>query len=43
MVGIQSFTRPPSYILANKLRDLNMDLKKWNEEVGKVEMTLNDL
>lgn len=39
MVGIQSFTRPPSYILANKLRDLNMDLKKWNEEFGKVGMT----
>jgi hypothetical protein len=34
----------PSYVLANKLKALNVDLKKWNEEVfGDVGKKKNEL
>jgi hypothetical protein len=38
------FSRLPSYILANKLKALKTDLKKWNEEVfGDVGKKNNEL
>ena len=31
VVGLLSFSGTPSYILANKLKSLKLDLKKWKE------------
>lgn len=32
LVGVLSISRTPSFCLANKLKALKIDLKKWNED-----------